>query len=121
MEITLLFQNLLSNAIKYRHKDRNPLIKISAHEEDRFWLFTVEDNGVGVDPRYEDKVLSLFKRVPGNNGVEGTGIGLPQCKKIVEQHQGELWFESEFGHGSIFYFTLRKVEGESMKYQVQFK
>lgn len=121
MEITLLFQNLLSNAIKYRHKDRNPLIKISAHEEDRFWLFTVEDNGVGVDPRYEDKVLSLFKRVPGNNGVEGTGIGLPQCKKIVEQHQGELWFESEFGHGSIFYFTLRKVEGESMKYQEQFK
>ncbi|WP_297335585.1 ATP-binding protein [Algoriphagus sp.] len=109
MEITLVFQNLLSNAIKYKHPDRVPSIKISAHEEDRFWLFTIEDNGIGVDPRYEDRVLGLFKRVPGNEGVEGTGIGLTQCKKIVEQHQGELWFESEYGHGTVFYFTLRKV------------
>ncbi|MFC3415082.1 ATP-binding protein [Algoriphagus hitonicola] len=111
MEINRLFQNLISNAIKYRHQDRVPRIAIEAHETDQFWLFTIVDNGMGINPKYKDRVLSLFRRVPGNEKVEGTGIGLAHCKKIVEQHQGELWFESEYGHGSVFYFTLRKENG----------
>lgn len=111
MEIHRLFQNLISNAIKYRHQERVPKIAIEAHETDQFWLFTIVDNGMGIDPKYKDRVMSLFRRVPGNEKVEGTGIGLAHCKKIVEQHQGELWFESEYGHGSVFYFTLRKDNG----------
>lgn len=111
MEINRLFQNLISNAIKYRHQDRVPRIAIEAHDTDQFWLFTIVDNGMGINPKYKDRVLSLFRRVPGNEKVEGTGIGLAHCKKIVEQHQGELWFESEYGHGSVFYFTLRKENG----------
>lgn len=111
LEIQRLFQNLISNAIKYRHQERVPKIAIEAHETDQFWLFTIVDNGMGIDPKYKDRVMSLFRRVPGNEKVEGTGIGLAHCKKIVEQHQGELWFESEYGHGSVFYFTLRKDDG----------
>ncbi len=107
-ELSLLFQNLLSNALKYCKKDVLPLIKIDFHDQGPFWLFSIEDNGIGIEHKNKDKLFKMFRRLHTNKEIEGTGIGLTQCKKIVEQHNGEIWFESEFGKGTVFYFTLRK-------------
>lgn len=106
-DLILLFQNLLSNAITYSKKDIHPIIKISSHSQGHSLLFIVEDNGIGIDPKYKDKLFKMFKRLHSQSEIEGTGIGLAQCKKIVEQHNGDIWFESEPGKGSVFYFTLR--------------
>ncbi len=107
-EIFSLFQNLISNAIKYRKEDQHPVIQIQAFDQGTEWLFTVEDNGIGINPSYADRVFELFSRIPSSTAIEGTGIGMPQCKRIVESHQGDLWFESEYGEGTVFYFTLKK-------------
>lgn len=110
-ELELLFQNLLSNALKFQKKDVTPVIKISCHNQEYSWLFKVEDNGIGIDARYKDKLFKMFRRLHTQTEIEGTGIGLVQCKKIVEQHNGEIWFESELGKGTVFYFTIRKSNG----------
>ena len=102
-----LFQNLLSNGIKYR-KDKAPLIRISGKKEDNNWLFCVADNGIGIDPMYFDQIFSMFKRLHSRHEYEGTGIGLAQCQKIVEIHNGKIWVESVKGRGSNFYFTIAK-------------
>lgn len=110
-ELELLFQNLLSNALKFQKPDVTPIIKISCHDQEYSWLFKVEDNGIGIDSRYKDKLFKMFRRLHTQTEIEGTGIGLVQCKKIVEQHNGEIWFESELGKGTVFYFTIRKSNG----------
>lgn len=107
-ELGLLFQNLISNGLKYSKKGLAPVIKIDYHNQGVDWLFTVEDNGIGIDPIHKDKLFKMFRRLHTQEDIEGTGIGLVQCKKIVEQHNGEIWFESEPGKGTVFYFTLRK-------------
>lgn len=107
-EITLLFQNLISNGLKFSKKNVNPILKISSHDQGPTFLFMVEDNGIGIDPKYKDKLFKMFRRLHAHSEIEGTGIGLVQCKKIVEQHNGEIWFESEPNKGTVFYFTLRK-------------
>lgn len=105
-QINQLFQNLIFNAIKYHAKDRPCIIKISNKKTDNMWLFSIEDNGIGIDSEYFDRIFVIFKRLHGKDQYSGTGIGLAICKRIVEGHGGKLWVESTVGAGSTFYFTL---------------
>ncbi len=100
-----VFQNLIGNAIKFR-SEAPPEIHIGAKRSKDAWLFWVKDNGIGMDPEYSQKIFVIFKRLHTRDKYPGTGIGLAICKKIVEQHGGEIWVESESGKGSTFYFTL---------------
>ena len=102
-----LLQNLIGNSIKYR-SDKIPEIHISAQEKDNDWIFSVEDNGIGIDPQYSDQVFQIFKRLHTNEEYKGTGIGLAITKRIIERHSGRIWVESELGKGSKFYFTIPK-------------
>ena len=104
-QMVQIFQNLIDNALKYRSKE-TPQILISARKEDKQWLFSVEDNGIGIDPKYADRIFMIFKRLHTNEEYEGTGIGLAITKRIIERHEGRIWVESELGKGSTFYFTI---------------
>ncbi|MBY0486554.1 MAG: PAS domain S-box protein [Flavobacteriaceae bacterium] len=108
-EITIdemLFQNLISNAIKFAKKDQPPKIHISAVQEGNAWLFSVKDNGIGIDEKHKDKIFIIFKRLHNRADYEGTGIGLSHCKKIVNLHGGKIWVESQLNEGSTFKFLL---------------
>lgn len=102
-----VLQNLIGNAIKF-HGDAPPCVHVSARDEGESWLLSVRDNGIGIDPRFIDRLFVIFKRLPTKSPVPGTGIGLALVKKIVEQHGGRIWVESTQGEGSTFYFTLKK-------------
>jgi len=106
-QISQVFQNLINNAIKFRSEEQ-PKINISVTEKDNQWLFAVQDNGIGIDPKHSDRIFEVFKRLHKKRDYPGTGIGLAICKKIIERHGGLIWVESELGKGSIFYFTLPK-------------
>lgn len=108
-----LFQNLIGNAIKFRKEGRPPVIKIRASEKNTHWLFSVEDNGIGIDPQYSEKIFVIFKTLHNRVRFEGTGIGLAVAKKIVEKHCGKIWFESVPGRGTTFYFTLQPAKNET--------
>jgi two-component system CheB/CheR fusion protein len=99
-----LFQNLISNSIKYRG-DQTPQIHVSAERAPEGWLFSVRDNGVGIDPEDAGRVFGMFKRLHGIE-ISGTGIGLALCKKLVERRGGRIWVESEAGQGATFRFTI---------------
>lgn len=100
-----LFQNLITNALKFK-KDRQPVIRINAREEKKHWMFSVEDNGIGIEPEFFDRIFVIFQRLHERERYPGTGLGLAICKKIVERHGGRIWVESEAGKGTTFYFTL---------------
>ena len=102
-----LFQNLIDNAIKYR-RDVNPCININSYENDDDHLFSVSDNGIGIEKQHLDRIFTVFQRLHSRDEYEGTGIGLAISKKIVEQHNGKMWAESEPGVGTTFYFTIPK-------------
>jgi len=103
-----LFQNLISNALKFVKSDVQPNITISCEELKDYWKFLVKDNGIGIEPEFQERIFALFKRLHTKAEYEGTGIGLAMCQKIVEQHKGKIGVESEFGKGSTFYFTISK-------------
>lgn len=105
--INQLFQNLVENAIKFR-KTINPEIVVSGKKEEKQYLFSVKDNGIGIKKESKNKIFDIFQRLNSREEYSGTGIGLAICKKIVERHGGEIWVESEIGKGSTFYFTIKE-------------
>ncbi len=105
-QLELLFQNLVGNAIKYRVPESAPVIGIAAKKLNGQWLFSVSDNGIGIEPEYKERIFGLFKRLHTSDSYSGTGIGLALCRRIVERHHGRIWVESNPGEGSDFYFTL---------------
>ncbi len=100
-----LFQNLLSNAIKFKSQHK-PVIHISVHQDDTHWIIHVKDNGIGIDPKLSEKVFTIFQRLHTRQEYPGTGIGLAICKRIVQNHGGAIWLESEPDAGSTFSFSL---------------
>lgn len=104
-QLVQLLQNLLSNALKFRGPEP-PVVQVSARREGSAWIFSVEDNGIGVEPRHREIIFTLFQRLHPREKYPGTGVGLATCKKIVERHGGRIWVESGPGKGSRFFFTL---------------
>ena len=105
-QLIQLFQNLLSNALKFRSPQRPPLIRVSATTEKEQWIFAVTDNGIGMEAASFGRIFELFHRAHADHGVQGCGIGLATCKKIIDHHKGRIWVESTLGVGSTFFFSL---------------
>ncbi len=100
-----IFQNLITNAIRYR-ADAPPQIHIAAERHGPDWLFSVRDNGIGIDPQYQDQIFGIFKRLHTSAEYPGTGMGLAICQRLVQRARGRIWVESELGKGAAFFFTL---------------
>jgi signal transduction histidine kinase len=111
VQMLQLFQNLIGNAIKYRREGVPPRIDIAARQQAGEWILSVTDNGVGVDPRYHDRIFDVFKQLDRRRG--GIGLGLAMAKRIVEQHGGALWIESDGQTGSRFLFSIPGMEEKS--------
>jgi PAS domain S-box-containing protein len=105
LQLVQVFQNLIGNAIKYSG-DRSPQVHIAAKKHEMEWVFSVSDNGIGIDPEYFDRIFAIFQRLHGGGQYEGTGVGLAICKRILMQQGGRIWVESNSGAGSTFYFSL---------------
>ncbi len=104
-QMSQVLQNLISNAIKF-HGDRSPEIHISARKDGNEWIFSVTDNGIGIEPEYKKQIFEVFKRLHTRTEYPGSGIGLSVSHKIIKRHEGNIWVESEPGEGSTFYFTI---------------
>ena len=123
IQLEQLFQNLISNSIKFRSNEP-PHVHISAQRINNSkpsieqslrdgWLFSVCDNGIGIDPEYADRIFTIFQRLHTRDEYPGTGIGLAICKRIVERHRGRIWVESQLGQGAIFNFSIPMSGGEN--------
>jgi light-regulated signal transduction histidine kinase (bacteriophytochrome) len=112
MQLTQLFQNLVGNAIKYQNPGV-PRIHIAAARGEGKWIFSIKDNGLGIDPQYFEKIFGMFQRLHKREEFAGTGIGLAICKKIIERHGSSITVESTLGQGSTFSFALEGSEDTS--------
>ncbi len=110
-----LFQNIIGNSIKYRNKE-SPEIDITATKESNYYHFSITDNGIGMSPKHLNRIFTIFQRLHTNEEYEGTGIGLAIAKKIVLQHDGQIWVESELGKGTTFHFTIPSKDKEYTDY-----
>lgn len=106
VQLGQVLQNLISNAIKFRHPDRAPVVRIEAEEDEAGWRFSVQDNGIGIDPDDHERAFRIFQQLSPRGEHEGTGLGLALCQRIVERHGGMIGVESTPGEGSTFWFTL---------------
>lgn len=107
-ELQYLFQNIISNAIKFRKDSIDPVINIAVQDNGKEWLFSIRDNGIGIEKKYHERIFTIFQKLHTNSEYPGTGIGLAHCKKIVEMHRGKIWILSEPETGSTFHFTIPK-------------
>ncbi len=108
-ELRMLFQNLVSNAIKFRKTDGELQINIACVDKGEDWCFTVSDNGIGIEAEYLDQIFMIFKRLHSQDAYPGSGIGLANCKKVINLHGGKIWVDSSLSKGSTFCFTIPKV------------
>ncbi|MEV3983714.1 CHASE3 domain-containing protein [Nonomuraea sp. NPDC049758] len=108
----MLWQNLVGNALKFRAPDRAPRIRITCEQRENEWLFSVTDNGIGVEAEFADKIFIIFQRLHSREAYSGTGIGLAMCKKIVENHGGTIWLDTGHTEGARISFTLPAVTDE---------
>ncbi len=111
VQLAQVFQNLIGNALKF-HGSCAPQIRIGAERKNDKWLFRVEDNGIGIDMQYAERVFQMFQRLHERGRYAGSGIGLAIAEKIVERHGGCIWFESQPQRGTTFYFTMPAIQGE---------
>jgi PAS domain S-box-containing protein len=109
LEMIQLFQNLIANALKFRNEDGKAVeITISVKPAEDMWLFSIKDNGIGIDPEFKDRIFEMFQRLHSKTKYSGTGVGLAVCKKIIQNQGGKIWVESNLNQGSTFYFTLKQ-------------
>jgi light-regulated signal transduction histidine kinase (bacteriophytochrome) len=108
-QFTLVFQNLVANSLKYRKQDQPPCIHVSAVREGNEWMIGLQDNGIGFDQRYAERIFGLFKRLHKDE-YPGTGLGLAICRRIVERYGGRMWARSRLGEGATFSFALPCLE-----------
>ncbi|MHC4919646.1 MAG: sensor histidine kinase [Planctomycetota bacterium] len=106
-QLVQLFQNLIGNAVKF-HGEQPPRVHVGAQREEDGWTFFVRDNGIGIEPRFGERVFEIFQRLHERDRYPGTGVGLSICKRIVEHHGGRIWVESQLGKGATFFFTLTR-------------
>lgn len=111
-ELRSVFQNLISNAIKFRKTGIPMVIEVGAASVQHEWIFSLKDNGIGIDKIYFERIFTIFQKLHSRSQYSGTGIGLANCKKIIELHGGKIWVESEPGTGSTFYFTIPEIVNE---------
>ncbi len=111
--LTALLQNLVANAVKYRSPDRPSKVRISAEQQGHDWLLTVDDNGIGVEHQYGDKIFTIFQRLHLRDQYGGTGIGLPLCRRILDFHRGRIWLADKHEPGARFQFTLPQIQAPS--------
>jgi light-regulated signal transduction histidine kinase (bacteriophytochrome) len=106
IELGQVFQNLITNAIKFSKKDSAPSVRIHAEKLTSKWQFSVSDKGIGIESIHFDRIFDIFQRLHNSQDYEGTGIGLANCKKIIQLHKGEIWLESVVNDGTTFYFSI---------------
>lgn len=105
-QLVQLLQNLIANAVKYRAPGRTPEVHVSVEEKPGAWIFSIKDNGIGIEPQYYETIFVIFQQLHARNKYPGSGVGLATCRRIVERHRGKIWVESKPGEGSTFYFTI---------------
>lgn len=122
VELQQLFQNLISNAVKFARKGFKAEIdiKVSDFNED-YYQIAIHDNGVGIEEKYFEKIFQVFQRLSNRKDIQGTGIGLAICKKVVDHHGGDIWLESEPNKGTSFYFSLPKIKQRQHKENISFQ